>query len=174
MERQHQTDIFSIKGQFLAVFLLLVLFSQTGLAAQVESIAIVSIPDNRSHQKFISTFKAEFLRDYPAVDIAEYPLDEFDSAADESLIVTLGSRAFKEVDEESIPVFHTLISNSLYTEYSPDDNVGKYHLTFNQPLERIFKLYSLALPNFNKIGILVGNSYPEFKTEINKQRKSFW
>lgn len=173
MERQHQPNKFIISRQLLTALLLLVSFIQTGLAAQVESIAVISVAENRAHQKFISAFKSKLSQDYPGIDIVDYPLDEFDSIDEESLVLTLGSRAFKEIADESVPVFHALISNSLYSEYSVADQSEKYHLTFNQPLGRLLKLYSLALPDFDKVGVLVGNSYPKFETEINRQGKIF-
>lgn len=173
MERQKSVKKSDLLWQSIAMLLCLILMLPVGRAAAADSVLIISIPGNGAHQKFISSFRAELSRILPDVNISAQPLDKYQPSHNNTLLVTLGSRAFREITDQPGTMFHALVSHELYKEYYLNDKDDKYHLVFNQPIGRTFRLHAIALPQSDDIGVLLGNSYPGLVKELHKEAGKF-
>ena len=157
----------------MVIILCSIFVLKIGSAIAADSILIVSIPKNGAHQRFISSFRVELSRIFPGINIDEKSLDEYDSSNNSSLIVTLGSRAFREVTHQPGKMFHALISHELFKEYYPGDRANKYHLAFNQTQERMLRLHAIALPQSRDIGLLQRYPAPEQISELTREAAKF-
>ncbi|NOR51716.1 MAG: hypothetical protein GQ470_03770, partial [Gammaproteobacteria bacterium] len=172
MERQIITTLSKIgRCWFISLFCIVTLL-QTGVTAAAENVVLLSIPGNGAHQKFSKAFRTKLAQLNPELDIIELPIDEYEPLP-ENLVVTLGSRAFKETTRQSGTMFHALISHVLYKEYYPNDKTGKYHMVFNQPLERMLRLHAIVLPQSRDVGVLLGNPFPEIINKLEEQARIF-
>ena len=173
MERQIISILLKTGRHWFVSLFCLVTLLQTGVATAAGSVVLLSIPGNSAHQKFAVAFRTKLAQLKPEVDIIELPFDEYEPLP-ENLVVTIGSRAFKEITNQPGTMFHALISHALYNEYYPDETPGKYHLVFNQPPDRMFHLHSIALPESRDVGVLLGNSSPPLLIKkLNKQAKIY-
>ncbi|MDH3354323.1 MAG: hypothetical protein OEL79_03810 [Chromatiales bacterium] len=136
-----------------------------------DRVDIISIPKNSAHQRFIAAFKGELLRLRPNMNIIEQSVNEYKLDSNDSLTVTLGSRALSKTASLKGKKLHTLIAHSLYEKIYQTDKKDAYHLTFDQPIKRILNLQSLAFPHSKTVGILLGNKHPKISREFYKEIK---
>ncbi|MCK4821392.1 hypothetical protein KA005_36845, partial [bacterium] len=172
MERHYIHTSLKISQRWFTTIFCLITLLQTGITTAAESILVVSIPENSAHQKFSKVFRNKLALLNPEIDIVDLSIDDYEPSS-ERLVVTLGSRAFIEITEQSGPMFHALISRSLYEEYYSDDAPDKYYLAFEQPLERMLQLHSLALPKSRDVGVLLGDTSSLDIKKLRKQANSF-
>ena len=168
MERQRIFTLIKVGCSRFAILFCLIIVSQTGVVIAAQSVVLVSIPGNAAHQRFSAAFRGKVSQLNPNVDIIEQSIDAYEPSP-ERLVVTLGSRAFRETTHQSGTMLHALITHALYKGHYPDYKIGKYLLVFNQSIEQMLSLYDIALPKIRNIGLLLGNPYPEI---INKSKRA--
>jgi putative ABC transport system substrate-binding protein len=168
-ERQYLSKNYQSFSQLFVILLLLLTTMPAVFAAPVTRVIIISTPENSAHKEFIAAFRKELSRTDPELNIVEQSIEEYNPNSNNTLLVTLGSSAFKETASLGGKKLHTLISHAQYKEIYPTDVENSYHLVFNQPLARILRFQQLALPDSKYIGILLGRQYPEFAQRLSSE-----
>ncbi len=163
------------KTRLLFSLLLLTIASTTASAA---NITIVANPQDDSHAELMEGVKAGLAR-YPGngFNINIVPLASLDNNSvrerdflDADLIVTVGTRAAQQAGQLSIPaiaktpLLHVLIPKINFdsitqrrrTDTNPIRDLSAIYL--DQPLTRQINLLRLALPQYKRLGVVLGPS----------------
>lgn len=171
---------FVINGVFWKPHLLLglLLLIMSPAIATAANITIVANPQEDSHAELIEGVKAALAR-HPGngFNINVVPLASLDNNSirerdflDADLIVTVGTTAAQQAGQLSIPaiaktpLLHALIPKINFdsitqrrrTEANPARDLSAIYL--DQPLPRQFDLLRLALPQYKRLGVVLGPS----------------
>lgn len=134
-------------------------------AAQV---LLVQSEPGGAYEETAEAFRAELHRLSPRTTVTTVLLEELGMPSDYRLVVTLGSQAARGVAAlgPHPPAIHSLLPRGAF-ERIPGIREGRdTAILLDQPASRQIELVRLALPGYNRIGLLEGNESHELVNQL--------
>lgn len=142
------------------------------LAAEGAQVALISAEEGNAYAEAAEAISAELRSTGHRLVQLPYPLRPEDSAnlSENGLIITLGSRAAQAVASQAprTMILHTLLPRSVF-EHLPtrSEDARRVSAVFiDQPPSRQLELIHLALPDWQRIAVIVGRETQDLGARI--------